>query len=255
MTETRQSPPSAKPRTVLSIDGRPVTLQATAPEGAVRLDELLPMLREIDDHLIEGAVAARRDKHGEHVSCAKGCSACCRRQPVPVTPPEAYALARLVDALPETRRDRVRAAFAAAVEQLQAAGLFDVYINRDPDLTREQALATVRRYMDLALACPFLEDDACGIYSERPFVCRQYLVTSPPALCAAPLDNPVKPIAAPAMFATAMLATATELSGRPQYTVPLVLALTYAEAHRNALEQTFDASDALAKLQQALKMP
>ena len=46
-------------------------------------------------------------------------------------------------------------------------------MQRDPELTRDAALAAVRRYGALALACPFLVDDACGIYAERPFVCRQ----------------------------------------------------------------------------------
>lgn len=31
--------------------------------------------------------------------------------------------------------------------------------------------------------CPFLQDSACAIYDERPLVCREYLVTNPPAAC------------------------------------------------------------------------
>ena len=201
------SPPASSIRVVFSVNGRPVRVEVAAPARRGRLDELLPALMAIDDRLIEAAVAAR-EADGERISCAKGCSACCRRQPVPITPPEAFALARLVDALPEPRRSAVRQAFAAAVERLRAAGLYDVYMQRDPEMTREAAMSIVRRYMALALACPFLEDEACSIYASRPFVCRQYLVTSPPDLCTAPLDNPVRPVRAPAAFAKAVLQAA-----------------------------------------------
>jgi Fe-S-cluster containining protein len=239
-------------RVAFTVNGKPLHVEATLPTGRARLDELLPALRAIDDRLIDAAVA-RHEAAGERISCAKGCSACCRRQPVPVTPPEALALQRLVDALPEPRRSAVRAAFAAAGERLRAAGLYDVYLRRDAHVTREEALAIVRRYMALTLACPFLVDEACSIYAERPFVCRQYLVTSPPALCEQPLDNKVRPISTPAPFATAMLSTAEALSGRAQHTVPLVLALAYAEEHRGELAQTHDAQAAFGRVMDALK--
>src|SRR6185436_5557572 len=144
-------------------------------------------------------------------------------------------------------------AFTAAVERLRAAGLYAVYMQRDPQMTRDAALAAVLRYGTLALACPFLVDDACGIYAERPFVCRQYLVTSPPELCTAPLDNPVRPVKTPAPFATVMLQAAGQLAGQAQYTVPLVLALEYAREHRDTLERTCEARTAFGQVMEALR--
>jgi Fe-S-cluster containining protein len=251
--DKRQTPSRSTPvRVVISVNGRPVRIETKAPKGQVRLDELLPALRTIDDRLIEAAVASV-EATGKRVSCTKGCSACCRAQPVPVTPPETLALALLVERLPESRRTAVRAAFAAAVETLRASGLYDAYMRRDPELTREAAKSMTRRYFALSITCPFLSDDACSIYAERPFVCRQYLVTSPPHLCLAPLDNPVEPVRTPAAFATAMLAHGETLSDRAQHTVPLVLALEYAEANRAELMRTCDARAAfgqvLARLQ------
>ena len=239
-------------RIAFTVNGQPLQIDTQVPDGRVRLDELLPALRAIDDRLIDATVA-RHEAAGERVSCRTGCAACCKRQPVPVSPPEAFALARLVDALPEPRRSAVRAAFAAAVARLHEAGLHDAYMRRDAELTRDAVLGIVRRYMALALPCPFLVDDACSIYAQRPFVCRQYLVTSPPALCESPLDNPVRPIDMPLAFATAMLAVGETLSGRAQYTVPLVLALAYAEEHRAELEQSHDARAAFGQVMQALK--
>jgi Fe-S-cluster containining protein len=230
--------PSTQVRLVISVNGRPVRIETRVPDRPARLDELLPALRAMDDRLIDVAVA-KVEADGKRVSCAKGCSTCCRVQPVPVTPPEAFALVRLVDALPEPRRSSVRAAFAAAVRRLRETGLYQAYMHRDAELTLEEAKAITRRYLAMSLACPFLQDDACSIYAERPFVCRQYLVTSPPQLCSAPFDNPVKPVRMLAAFATAMLQVGETLSGRVQYTVPLALALDYAEANREELERTY----------------
>lgn len=238
---------SSNVRVSFTVNGRLVHVETRAPNGPARLDELLPALRAIDDSLIE-AVVARHENAGERISCRKGCSACCRVQPVPVTPPEAVAIARLVDALPEPRRRAVRTSFASARERLGAAGLYDVFIRRDPGITRAAATAAARRYIALGLACPFLIDDACSIYPDRPFVCRQYFVTSPPELCAAPLDNNVRPVKMPAHFATALLKVAEALNGSAQYTVPLVLALDYADANRDALARTHDAKEAIGKV-------
>lgn len=239
-------------RIAFTVNGQPLRIDAKVPTGRARLDTMLPALRAMDDALIDAAIA-REKAAGKRISCHKRCSACCRRQPVPVSPPEAFALASLVEGLPEPRRGAVRAAFAAAVERVRAAGLYDTYMRRDADITPQAARGVVRRYMELALACPFLVDDACGIYPERPFVCRQYLVTSPPALCERPLDNPVRPIATPAAFATAMLVVGEALTRRAQQTVPLVLALAYAQEHQGELRRSYDAMGTFGKLMQALK--
>lgn len=238
---------SARVKLALRIHGRPVHIDVSLPDRPARLDELLPALREMDDRVIDATVA-HTEASGARVSCAKGCSACCRAQPVPVTPPEAYALARLVERLPEPRGATVRAAFAANTARLREAGLYEIYMQRDPGMTRDEARTIVRRYMALKLVCPFLVDHTCSIYAERPFVCRQYLVTSPANLCEAPLDNKVMPIPMPATFATAMLEAGEALTGRAQYTVPLAFALDYAEAHGADTEKTSPAQPAFEQI-------
>lgn len=215
-------------RISLRVLGESVAAEVPRPPASMPIAGVLPFLYQLDDATID--VSARRAvaDRGEPISCAKGCSNCCRAQPVPVTPVEAVALAKLVDRLPEPRRTEVRAAFAANAARLQDAGLAEVYLDRDRNVSEEEAGEIVRRYFALGLVCPFLVDDACGIYRDRPFVCRQYLVTSPVELCANPLENPVRPVPTLIGFAHAMLATSETLLGRPQRTVPLALALEFA---------------------------
>jgi Fe-S-cluster containining protein len=233
-------------RLSLRILGEPVAVEAPQPPKRVRLDEVLPLLRDIDDRAVDLAVK-RIEADGKVVSCRKGCSACCRTQPVPVTPPEAYALLRLVEKLPEPRRAEVRARFADRVQRLRDAGLADHFLQRDRDVTEEHARDAAQRYFRLGLVCPFLEDDACGIYEDRPFVCRQYLVTSPPELCRDPFTNPVEVIRMPIAAAGAMRRTATTLLETAQFTVALTLALEYAQAHRAELERRFPSRKVFAQ--------
>lgn len=232
--------PGRHVRVELTVLGQTLPVEGTVPEGRVRVDEMLPFFYVVDNAIIAAAVAAV-ERDGHSVSCRKGCSACCRAQPVPVTPAEAFALARLVDALPEPRRAEVQARFADRVEQLKAAGLYDLFLRLTPIADREQARAAATRYFRLGLVCPFLDDDSCSIHPDRPFVCRQYLVTSAPALCADPLSNAIEVVPIPVGPAGALLRAAEPVAGREQLTVPLVLALDSAARHRAELEHTTDA--------------
>jgi Fe-S-cluster containining protein len=232
--------PSNRIKLVLRIDGEAVPVSAPQPPSRARLDELLPAQREIDNAAIEHAVR-KAEATGRQVTCAKGCSACCRAQPVPVTPPEAYALLRLVEALPAVRRKQVEAHFADREQRLRDAGLSDLLLEQPADLDPERARGIAHAYFKLGLVCPFLDDDACSIHPQRPFVCRQYLVTSDPALCADPFANKADVIPMPLHAATAELAISETAYGRAQHTVPLTLALEYARRHRGELEQRFDA--------------
>ena len=238
-------------RIEMQLFAEPLFLEGPILNGPIRIDEALPFFRRLDDAAI-GRAVGQVEKLGESVSCQKGCSACCRAQPVPVTPPEAHALQLLVESLPEPRRTEILGRFIDRVRRLEEAGLRETFLNRDPSMTREAARENAMRYFRLGLICPFLEDDACGIYEHRPFVCRQYLVTSPAELCSDPFANPVKPVPMPLRFASATLSTGESLLGFPQYTVPLTLALEYAEQHRGTLEKTFDAEAVYGGIASAL---
>lgn len=242
-------------RVRLALPGRRVEVSHPAPSGPARLDELLPFMYAVDEAAIGIAVGQAR-KAGAEVSCRKGCSACCKRQPVPVTPPEAHALARRVQALPEAQRLRVRQRFDDAVARLRDAGLFDLFMRQTPIGSAAEARAAATAYVALGLTCPFLEDDACSVHAHRPFVCRQYLVSSPPALCADPLNQPVAVLPMPVRAASALLAVMpAEAAGdgcAPTVTVPLVLALAHAEQFAGQPPRTNDARRTLTRWLEAL---
>lgn len=236
----------------LRLFGETVEVTSEMPDGPVRLDEVLPLLLQIDNVAIDRTVS-KSNETGRTISCCRGCAACCRAQPVPVTPAEAYAIWRLVEGLPEPKRGEIRAAFADRSRRLFDAGLAQDYLDRDPNLSKEEARSIARQYYTLGLACPFLaEDEACGIYVQRPFVCRQYLVTSPADLCTNPFENPIEILPLPIAAASAFRAVSTQMIGREQYTIPLTLALDYVQRHRDELERTFDSRELTTRCVQAM---
>lgn len=154
----------------------------TVPSDPVEAAEIVPALQGLVNAVVDAAEA------GKTVSCRKGCGACCR-QLVPVSRSEGERLVKLVDALPAERRQALTARFEAAETAIKGAGLEQRRGRSD----RELSVA----YFALRLPCPFLEDESCSIHPERPLVCREYLVTSPAALCAGPVQEGVTPLPVP----------------------------------------------------------
>jgi Fe-S-cluster containining protein len=154
----------------------------TAPNGPVPATAVLPALQGLVNAVVGAA------ETGKEISCRKGCGACCR-QLVPVSRTEGEALLALVEAMPKERRKAVRARFSAAEAAIVGAGLAE----RGERSDREMSVA----YFALGVPCPFLEEESCSIHPDRPLVCREYLVTSPPELCAGPAQEGVTPVAVP----------------------------------------------------------
>jgi Fe-S-cluster containining protein len=210
----------------LKIGGQPMTISFAVPAKLCGAEALLPDLRrlagQVTDHGVE-AVA----KEGQSVSCAKGCGACCR-QMVPVSPVEARELARLVATMPPRRASAVRKRFADARQRMEDAGLGLAHRGH-PDDDKAAYRAYSLAYFSQGVPCPFLEDESCSIHPQRPLVCREYLVTSPPETCAALGVTPVQMVPV-SLSAWAVLSRAASDDGRLEW-IPLIESLDYAASH------------------------
>ena len=171
----------------LTIGELSIAQPVTVPTGPVRASAVVPALQSVVNAVVNAAERGAAEK-AKAISCRKGCGACCR-QLVPVSRTEGERLLDLIETLPPARRDRLRQRFAAAEAAIEAAGLTERGGRSDRDLSVA--------YFAIGLACPFLEDESCSIHSDRPLVCREYLVTSPAELCAGPAQEGVTPVAVP----------------------------------------------------------
>src|SRR5439155_2933369 len=149
----------------------------------------------------------------------------CVRQLVPNSAIEAQEIASLVDRMPPERKKTILARFEHARKKLDEAEMLDPL--RHPDqFTDEHMRLLGREYFSLGIACPFLEDEACSIYADRPITCREYLVTSPAVNCAAPTAETVSMVPLPAgPIWTAVARLEQQPGSRFIRWVPLILAL------------------------------
>jgi Fe-S-cluster containining protein len=205
--------------------GVPVEFELPVPVGPARPVDLLPQFRAMGEALVSFSVQVSQ-ADGKTVSCGPNCGACCR-QLVPISQLEARGIRDLVEGLPEPRRTIVRERFAAARARFAEAGLLDQLLEPDAvaaDQHRPFALAYFRQ----GVACPFLEDESCSIYADRPISCREYLVTSPAANCSTPTAESIACVPVPLRASNAL---AGLTAAGPSAFVPLVVAPEWAANH------------------------
>jgi Fe-S-cluster containining protein len=173
-------------------------------------------------------MAERREgREGRAISCCKGCGVCCR-QLVPLSAPEAWMIADVVASMPEARRRIVYERFVAAARRLEENGFRERLMQ--PRETDEELMKMGSDYFMLGIACPFLEDESCSIYADRPIACREYLVCSPAENCRDPMPGNIEGIQVPAQVSHALAALGHSTApARPW--VPFILALEWAEQH------------------------
>jgi Fe-S-cluster containining protein len=215
----------------LTIEGTRLAAEISVPTAPARLSELVPLFHSLADAVV-GASIKSVESQGRSISCSNGCAACCR-QLVALPEAEARRIRDLVEGLPEPRRSTIRARFAEAIRRLESSGLVE-RLRDFAALSNQEQNALGRDYFFEKIACPFLEQESCSIYHDRPFACREYFVTSAPELCNNPFDNLVAGLALPVQvwpLIVRMGQTASEAGSGPFTWIPLLLVLEWAEAH------------------------
>ena len=218
---------------------RPVPFQLDLPEGRIegqielplghlRLVDLASLALELSRTVADIGARVVADL-GLQISCRKGCGACCR-QPVPLSPPEAFMLEELVASLPEHIRPRIRARFAAAAQGLQTSGRRENSARlQDPScLDDENMEAITRAYFAQQIPCPFLEDESCSIYASQPSRCREFLVTSPARHCLDPYQQRVDRVPISIRLSEVLARLWADATQTSLQLVPLPLALNWS---------------------------
>lgn len=202
--------------------------------GPSPIDDLLPMARTLSREANAIAVA-HSEAAGKTLSCARGCSACCR-QLIPVSPLEARRLAKTVTAMSPRRRTAVRKRFEEARRRLREGGVATAaLVSAGAEAWRDAA----PRYREAQVACPFLVADACSVYDQRPIVCASYAVTSPAERCTT-RDAPLELLPQPLRVSRLLTDSTNELTGKSHGAIPLVEALAWSKAHGRELDERHD---------------
>jgi len=211
-----------------------LTTAIDAPTGFVSITAIVPLVRRLGEEA-QALEQARVIGSGKTLSCRKGCAACCRMM-VPLSAPEAFALKTYIRSLPVERQQHIAQRLANTKSILLAHGLWHrlLEMGETAEPPDDAALEPINRdYYALRLACPFLEDELCSIYEERPAACRELLVTSPAEWCRDVVNNPVEPIPVPVRVGPALSLLWGDLNKQPARLIPLPTALDWAERHQH----------------------
>lgn len=211
----------------LRLGSKPFHAEVSVPAGPADPAALLPFARQLTD----AVVAARVDEThaaGARISCRARCGACCR-QVVPLTATEARTIPAVIDAIPEPRRTAVRERFVAARRRLDEGGLLDEVLAL-ADEPRADRIRFALAYFALGIPCPFLEDESCSIYADRPFACREFLVTSPAQECERPGEERVEIVTMPIKLSLAFSRLEKATSCGVAGWIPLAIAPEWAAA-------------------------
>ena len=221
-------------------DKVPFRVRIATPRGAttmefgvsptpMRLANLVPLAQALASAQVERTLQCEADE-GRQLSCKAGCGACCR-QLVPISPPEAFALASMTVALDAAARDELIQRVERAVAEIDRRGALP-QLRELIQLHAERDLQVVARdYFALGIPCPFLIDESCGIHAHRPAACREYNVTSPAEWCSAPQRHKLAFVPVALAMSPPLSRLTARLTGRKPELVPLPLAFEYAEAN------------------------
>ena len=140
-------------RVELDVLNTSLRTRVAIADTPARLADLVPLARTISDDLaalaIQQAQGCRQD-----TPCRDACPGCCK-DPVPLSVPEAFALAQEIDSMPPRTRARLFKAAAAAEGCAQPAAICPMLLEGPAGSPR------------------------CGIYPRRPSTCRQYVAAAP----------------------------------------------------------------------------
>ncbi|MEZ6032896.1 MAG: YkgJ family cysteine cluster protein [Planctomycetaceae bacterium] len=218
----------------INVAGEKVQFTVPVPSGPVTWDDILPFMRalvKVGSDISQEYFAER----GKPVSCKAGCGICCRQR-VPLAEFEAHRLRRLVDAMPEPRRSEIIARFQAVEERVREARdtiRLDA-VDGDTPLSLKEMAQRAGAYFRLMIPCPFLENESCSIYDERPLKCREYLVTSPAENCAEPSRLPVVGLPLPLEVSMATLFLDQDPQDSGIRWVPLDEMMSWTDSHTPA---------------------
>lgn len=217
---------------VLNTRAGQVTSVVDVPTRSVPVSAIVPLMRSLGEEA-QALEVARSVESGKTLSCQKGCAACCRML-VPLSVPEVFALRDWVRSRPADQQEHIARRFSESKARLLTQGIWHqlAAICDAPPAADDEALDSVNRsYYALRLPCPFLEEEICTIYDERPAACRELLVTSPSQHCDDLTVNPIDPVSVPIQVSTVLGLVWQELTKDPTKLIPLPLALEWAERH------------------------
>jgi len=159
----------------LDIFGRRLDFYIAAL-GDARLADIVPAARVICDK-ITGTATEQIRVQGASIPCHKACPACCSYL-VSLSVPEVLCFGQEIFHKQKYQLNTLRTYLHAARRIIRHRPPNHVPESSSGSSNNPSELnALANWYAGLNLTCPFLHNNQCTIYEQRPFVCREHFVT------------------------------------------------------------------------------
>ncbi len=219
----------------IEICGEPVSMQIDIRGQKATLMDLIPLARSLVAQTVQ-IVLKQTLKAGSSIPCAKGCSACCFHL-IPLSIPEAVYLAEEVMGMSSewcTEIERRCWEIASQAEQS-----FSDFATKNTIRSLQDVHKIGNWFQGLKLACPFLMDHRCLIYTSRPGICREWLVTGTALECLSGIvtDNMILQMAGSMTSALAQLTA--NLQQCQEEIIPLYLMFKCRSDNMNLFSRTW----------------
>lgn len=208
----------------------------------VKLADIVPLARTISTRIADIVIAKNR-LDGVEIACRKGCGHCCQSHLVPLAVPEVFKLKEYIYSRPHDLRDAMLRSCLLAAK--------NILTEQPPEFSTSQTplnasynmpfLSNVSDwYVSLGVSCPFLSDNVCTIYENRPLACRDYFVYGSSSACNNP-DGKAETVKMPVPMVEVLGQLAGELEDDDIEAVILPLAPVWYEQNVDRARRTWPA--------------
>jgi len=207
----------------------------------VRLGDIVPLAHTISARIAD-IVIARNRRVGIDIVCRKGCAHCCKNL-VPLAVPEAFRLKEYIYSMPRDQRDAMLRLCLLAARDILAEELPEFFASQTAtdSIDGLAFLSDLSRwYVSLGVCCPFLSENICTIYENRPLACRDYFVHGGGSVCAN-ADVATEPVKMPVPMVEVLGQLAGELEDDDIEAVILPLTPVWCEQNVDRGQRTWSA--------------
>ena len=222
----------------VSNAGKTVRLTLIANHDRVCLSDIVPAAHRVCD-IITRLAAEQLAESGKEISCKKGCAHCCSYM-VSLSSAEAFYLQKHIHSLDAGTRRPIMHSFLRGARTIAANKIPPV---NTPDMDESQRLESISDwYQKMNIKCPFIVDNECSQYDARPLVCREHMVTSPPAGCRPFSGMFTKTVELPFSTAEVLMEISNHVESTLDEAILLPLTMAWCNANTQRAQKKYPAA-------------
>ena len=226
----------------LDIFGEFLHICIGAENTPAKLSDLVPLARLLSTK-ITSITRQHITNNGDTIACNPCCSQCCRYL-IPLTIPEAMRLTEEVMAMAQSDSTFVNESIllaARCILELTPKDFIEKFTKTELQMCSK--LTDISDwYRQMNLPCPFLLNDLCTIYEQRPIACREHLVIGSASICKADGTNQAQPVQMPISILEALAQLTSELEQTTIEAIILPFAIVWCRKNPEYFKHTWPAS-------------